>query len=340
MKILIISTNVIVCPPPSYAGLENLTYLQAVGLANKGHEVTLIAPEGSSVPDNVSLHKTTLYEDEKQSYSKYWQILPNFDVILDSTWQKWSYILKIEGRLKAPVIGICHCPIDGMYNSKPLEKSCFVGISEDHTQSIREHLKCEARCAYNGVDLNFYRPLNIPRNDRYLFLARMSAIKGPDIAVNVAKSCGVGLDLIGDDKITGEPQLVEHIKKECILNPNLRYIGSQSRTECVSWFNSSYALLHPIQRYREPFGLTIIESQLCGCPVIAWNCGSMPELIKHEETGFLVNSQEEMEELIKSNAIASIDRKRCREWALQFSYENMINRYEELCEEAIATGGW
>jgi hypothetical protein len=64
------------------------------------------------------------------------------------------------------------------------------------------------------------------------------------------------------------------------------------------------------------------------------------ETVKHGETGFLVKSQTEMEDLIRCDAVSKIKSENCIEWARQFSYENMVNRYEELCHEAIDTGGW
>jgi glycosyltransferase involved in cell wall biosynthesis len=75
-------------------------------------------------------------------------------------------------------------------------------------------------------------------------------------------------------------------------------------------------------------------------PVIAWNYGAMSETILNNETGFLVNSQEEIEELIKTDAVSQIKPKNCTNWAQKFSYESMINRVEEICFEAIETGGW
>jgi glycosyltransferase involved in cell wall biosynthesis len=66
----------------------------------------------------------------------------------------------------------------------------------------------------------------------------------------------------------------------------------------------------------------------------------MRETVKHGETGFLVRTQDEMENLIKSDAVNDIKSENCIAWARQFSYENMVNRYEELCYEAIDTGGW
>jgi len=341
MKICIISTPIFTCPPPGYSGLEFLAWQQAVGLANKGHEVTLIAPHGSQVPDNVKLHGTTLGESEKQAYSGYWQMLPTFECIVDNSWQKWSNTLKMEGLLNVPILNWLHAPVDTMYQSPPpIDKPCLVCISKDQAKHTEEHLKCKAQVCYNGVDVDFYKPLNKKRNDRYLFLARFSYIKGPDIAVNVAKNCNIPLDMVGDDTITGEPELTRLIKENCALLPKLRFIGPQDRHKCSLWFNLNKALIHPVARYREPFGLAPVEAQLCGMPVIAWNNGAMSETIKHGETGFIINTQQEMEDVIVSNAINDIKHEHCREWASQFSYKNMIDRVEELCTIAVETGGW
>lgn len=341
MNICVISTTIIQCPPPGYSGLEQLAWQQAVGLANKGYDVTLIAPQGSHVPDNVKLFETQLRESERSAYKKYWSMLPSYDVIIDHSWEKWSYILKTEQKLASPILGVLHAPVHTMYNSPPpVDKPCLIAISQDQAQAVRDHLKVDVRVSYNGVDPDFYKRTGVKRTNRYLFLARISTIKGPDIAVNVAKRTNCGLDIVGDDTLTGEPELGNNIKQECITNPNLRYIGPQSRENCVHWFNSNKALLHPNMRFKEPFGLAPVEAQLCGMPVIAWDNGAMRETIKNGETGFLVNTEDELCDLIKSDAVSSISSGRCREWASQFSYSNMVNKYEELCKLAIETGGW
>jgi glycosyltransferase involved in cell wall biosynthesis len=339
MKVCVISTTVLKCPPDGYAGLEMISWQCAEGLYLKGHDVTLIAPKGSKT--NAKLHETTLGESERQAYSGYWQKLNEFDVIIDHSWQKWSYILKMEGNLPKPILGVLHAPVNTMYQSPPpVEKPSFICISKDQSESCKEHFKCESRVAHNGVDTNFYKRTNSKRNSRYLFLARISTIKGPHIAINVANNCNVGLDLVGDDRITGEPELLIRVKDACNLTPNLRYIGHQNRDECVGWFNKNKALLHPNQLFREPFGLAPVEAQLCGMPVIAWDNGAMRETVKHGETGFLVRTQDEMENLIRSDAVSTIKPENCIEWAKQFSYENMVSRYEALCHEAIESGGW
>lgn len=257
MKICVISSTILTCPPmdpktgkQNYGGLELIAWQLAKGLGEKGHQVLLVAPHGSIVTKNVELHGTTLRESEQQAYSGYWQKLLEQDVIIDHSWQKFSYILKMEGKLKAPILGVLHAPINTMYNSAPpVDKPCFVAISKDQAENTKKHLKIDTRVAYNCVDLDFYKPLGLKRNNRYLFLARMSTIKGPDIAVAVAKKCKAQLDLVGDDTITGEPQYVNQIKEQCNLIPGLRYIGPQNRDECLMWFNKNKALLHPNKHF-------------------------------------------------------------------------------------------
>jgi len=97
----------------------------------------------------------------------------------------------------------------------------------------------------------------------------------------------------------------------------------------------AYALLHPIG-FEEPFGLSVAESMLCGTPVIAFNRGSMPELILDGKAGFLVNTIDEAVQAV--NNIKSIDRKYCREFAAsKFSRQKMIEGYLEVYKKILET---
>ena len=200
----------------------------------------------------------------------------------------------------------------------------------------------EARACYNGIDLDFYRATGIPRTDRFLFLARFSTIKGPLLAIQACKEAGVGLDLVGDVSITNEPDYLEQCKLAAD-GKQIRFVGPASRSECVHWFSQALCLLHPNRDYREPFGLAPVEAMACGCPVIAWRYGALRETIKHEETGILVSSLPELVEAIrkiKTMGVNPESRVHFRTWASRFSIQNMIDRYEQLCQEAVTTGGW
>jgi glycosyltransferase involved in cell wall biosynthesis len=338
VKIVVISTTIMTLPPAGYSGLEMLAYQQAEGLAKLGHTVLLVAPVGSVIPPGVELHGTTLREHEGQAYTGYGPRLKDWDVVIDNSWEKWAYVGKIENGLKTPVLGVCHAPCGTMYRrSPPIPRPCMVCISQDQADDAKALWKIDLRVAHNGIYTDFYKPKPVQRSDRYLFLARFSKIKGAHLAIDVAEKTGIGLDLVGDDKITGEPEYAQDCVRRAV--GKMKYHGGVSRDVTVDWFSQAKAMLHLNQLFREPFGLAPVEAQSCGCPVIAWAFGAMRETIKHGETGFLVKSVEEVIELVKTDAVASIKPERCREWASQFSIENMVKRYEELCKEAVE-GGW
>lgn len=347
MKICIISSTVLPClpldhPQNGYNGLEQIVWSLASGLSRRGHEVLLVAPGGSVPPPGVSLHGTTRGESEEAAYSGYWQRLPDQQVIIDHSWNKWSNILKVEGKLPQPVLNVVHAPVNTMYAiPPPVLLPCIVAISADQAAHVSEIWGVPARVAYNGIDLDFYKEKRVMSGgvrDRYLFLARISTIKGPHLAMDLARSCRIGLDMVGDDTITGEPQLAQRMI--ALAKPPIAYHGPASRKRVVEFFSQAKALLHPAFPFREPFGLSIVEAQACGLPVIASDHGALRETIQHGETGFVVRTIEEMTELVKSDAVSTITRDACRANAERFSLEKMVLRYEALCAEALDTGGW
>lgn len=344
MKICIISSTILPClplddPQNGYNGLEQIVWSLSAGLARRGHEVLLVAPIGSKPAPGVTLHGTTQGESEERAYSGYWQRLPEYQVTIDHSWNKWAYILKIEGKLPAPVLGVMHAPVNTMYGRPPpVLLPCVVAISQDQAAHASELWGVPARTAYNGIDLSHYRSNGSSRCDRHLFLARISSIKGPHLAVDLARSLRFKLDLVGDDRITGEPELAHRMR--ALAQHNITYHGGVSRQRAVEFFSTAKALLHPAFAFREPFGLSIVEAQACGAPVIASDHGACRELVKHGETGFVVKTVDEMRELIRTDAVSAIRPEACRANAERFSVEKMVARYEELCVEALDTGGW
>ncbi|MDB5090747.1 MAG: glycosyl transferase, partial [Mucilaginibacter sp.] len=111
---------------------------------------------------------------------------------------------------------------------------------------------------------------------------------------------------------------------------DVAYIGNAEPAKRNTLLQNAYALLHPIN-FNEPFGMSVAEAMLCGTPVIAFNKGSMPELIRHEKTGFLVDNINEAVEAV--NEVKNINRRDCREWSeSQFSCDKMVGDYLRLYE--------
>jgi glycosyltransferase involved in cell wall biosynthesis len=338
-----------------YGGLEQIAWLCAKGLAELGHQVLLVAPDGSACP-GVQMHHTgparaaaANKTPEETAYDRYWQLLLQFNdggAIISHDWEKNAYRLKMEGRLTAPVLAVCHAPVDTMMKSPPpVPKPCIVCISEDQRTHYENIFGGQAaRACPNGIDLEFYRPLNVPRSDRFLFLARFSAIKGPQIAIKAALDAGVGLDMIGDTSITNEPQLVRDCQRLAAQGKpgQINIVGNVGRGECVWWMSQAHAFVHPNRDFREPFGLAPVEALGCACPVVAWDRGAMRETIT-PQVGTLVKSEAELVAAMRafagSGGITQAMRDGCRKQAEMFSYQRMAMRYAELCAEAVA-GGW
>lgn len=361
MRICVISSSVFQLPVTGYAGLEVIAWHQAKGLAERGHQVALVAPNGSWCPgvemipmgpagisEEIAYGGNAKDPNRTFAHAGYWQHLQGAEVIISNDWMKFAYMLKAEGVFKGPILGVCHAPVNTMFQKlPPVEKPCMVCISNDQAEHFYNLFGRRARTAYNGADVTgFYKPLGVPRSNRFLFLARFSAIKGPDIAIDACLESGVGLDMVGDTTITNEPELYHHCQRLAGKGTpgQIRIIGNQPRGSCVWWFSQAHALIHANERFREPFGLSPVEAMACGCPVVSWDNGAMRETVKHGETGWLVNSKAELVKAIRevsqtTGAATDAFRQRCVEHAQQFSIENMVSRYEALCREAL-DGGW
>lgn len=344
-----------------YGGLEVIAWHCARGLATKGHTVIFFAPDGSECPGCNMVHFGPAGQiNEAQAHEKSWQHLLQCEAIIDHSWGKHSVLLKHEAETQpkpliekfknVPILLVMHAPVDTMMaNPPPVKKPCIVCISNDqkaHYEGLFGGAK--AKVVYNGVDTDQYKPIDIPRTNRFLFLGRFSSVKSPDIAIQACKDAGVGLDLIGDTSITNEPALLAKCKKMAD-GKQIRLVGPATRGNCVWWYSQAYAFLHPVQSFREPFGLAPVESMLCGCPVIAWNSGAMRETIPHGEEAFtqdtpgaLVSSYDDLVGMIKNwsqNSFRQESRNNVREYAKKFSIQNMVDNYEKACMDALK-GGW
>ncbi len=363
MKILNISTTAIPCPPTGYAGLEQLAWQIADGLALKGHQSDLVAPTGSHFPNGTLFNVGPPTIDEKLAWFNYRHLLRDYDVVIDHSWQKWSYVTKNDENLEVPIIGVWH----GMFHASvqsaaPCEYPCFVCISEDHRDAYREIWPSDPipKVIYNGVDPDFYNDISfVDRGKRFLFLARFSPEKGADIAISACRQVGVGLDLVGDTSLIADPKFLKHCvdQADVVLNcgelnkgeidptrdDQIVIHGSATRGECAVWFNKAKALIHPIKRFREPFGLAPVEAQLCGCPVISWDNGALCETLRAEYPNFLVSTEKELVDAVddlEETQIADSCSLKLRKHASRFSYANMIDNYEQACYQAIKGEVW
>jgi glycosyltransferase involved in cell wall biosynthesis len=177
---------------------------------------------------------------------------------------------------------------------------------------------------YNGIDETQFE-LGTGNGNYLLYFGRIHPQKGAHEAIRIAQSSNRNLILCG---------LIqdENYYKEKILpylnDSTIRYLGNIGPSQRRSIMGEAIALLHPIS-FEEPFGLSVAEAMMCGTPVIAYDRGSMRELVIHEKTGFVVSDMAEA--VLAVENLSNINRTACRRHAIEnFTANVMAARYLEL----------
>jgi glycosyltransferase involved in cell wall biosynthesis len=329
----------IAVPPKGYGGIEWVVALLADGLTEAGHDVTLFATGDSTtkaqldyVFDEAPGPKliNSIYHDTLHTMWAYRDV-GRFDVIHQHS--------PFSGMAAAPFLGLpvvhtlhgAFTPIMRKLYGLVADKVWFVAISENqrsHMPSLRY-----AGVVYNGIDMDAY-PFREDKEDFVLFVGRVHPDKGAARAVRAAKLAGV--PLVMAVKIADEFEET-HWREEVepILPEGTQVLGEISVEEKADLMSRARGVLFPID-WDEPFGLVMTESMACGTPVIARAHGSVPEVVADGETGFIVDTDEEIAEAI--GRLSEIDAKACRRRVEEkFSKEAMVAGYARVFE-AVASG--
>jgi glycosyltransferase involved in cell wall biosynthesis len=320
-------------PPRHYGPWEQVASNIAEGLIKLGVDVTLFATGDSITAGKLESVCEKGYEEDRTQDAKVLECLhisnlmeraDEFDIIHNN----FDFLpLTYSGLVKTPVITTIHgfssqriIPVYKKYNSI----GHYVSISNSDRSPELNYLAT----VYNGLDTKDFI-FNETPEDYLLYFGRIHPHKGTAEAIEIAKKSNRKLLIAGI--VQDEGYFKERIEPQ--LNDQVEYIGSAGPDKRNTLLGNALALLHPIS-FDEPFGLSVAEAMLCGTPVIAFNRGSMPELIKHQETGFLVNTVDEAVAAV--NNIKSIKRQQCRDWAnAQFSCDKMAGDYFKLYQQIL-----
>lgn len=354
LRIATTVTGHFTCPQPRdivYAPID-LSLVIAERLAQRGHEITYFAPEGSRMPNGVTLRTcdllplmqkgrhilndptiTTLDEDQTGKLLALWdQYLIShmyreaergvFDLLHIHPADRALPLALSHPRI--PTVYTLHDPITpwrrGVFNMFSSPNQWYISISNAQRRLAPE-LQYLAT-VYNGIEVSKIE-FSEKQGSYLLFVGRLWPKKGVEEAIAVAKRRGEELIIIGPvgPRDYYEQQIKPH------LSDRIRHIGVLSRQQVYPYYRNAKALLFPI-KWEEPFGLVIIESLASGTPVIAYRRGSVTEVIVHKKTGFVVESVDEM--IAALDDIASIDRRACRARVeAHFSIDQMIDGYEQ-----------
>jgi glycosyltransferase involved in cell wall biosynthesis len=307
-------------PPKLYGGTERVVSWLTEELIALGHDVTLYASGDSvtsarleavwpralrldgAVRDPNALHMMML-ERVYQAASDFDFLHFHLDYYPFSLFSRQAtpFVTTLHGRLDLPE----HQPMFDTFSSVPV-----VSISNSQRRPLPQARW--VRTVHHGLPEKLLLPKPV-KPSYFAFLGRIAPEKGIDRAIQIAQHCGVPLKVAAKVDNADRDYYDEKISP-MIKSGNVEFIGEISDKEKSEFLSGAIVLLVPID-WPEPFGLVMIEAMACGTPVIAFNRGSVPEIVEDGVTGFIVEDV--------NGAIGAVDR------LGHLSREKIRRRFEE-----------
>jgi glycosyltransferase involved in cell wall biosynthesis len=184
---------------------------------------------------------------------------------------------------------------------------------------------------HHGLPLGLYS-LHARPQDYFAFVGRISPEKRADRAIEIARACGTPLRIAA--KVDpADRDYFESVIEPLLDDPLVTFVGEIGEKAKNDFIGNARALLMPID-WPEPFGLVMIEAMACGTPVIAYRHGSVPEIIDHGVTGFIVSNQEQA--IAAAKDVDRIDRGRCRQvFEQRFAARVMARHYLDVYRQLV-----
>jgi len=335
MRIAMLSPVAWRTPPRHYGPWESVVSLLTEGLVARGFDVTLFATADSETGGQLHAICPAGYEEDKHLDPKVWECLHSSEVFeraadFDLIHNHFDFLpLTYSGLVETPLLTTIHgfsspriLPVYEKYNGR-----ChYVAISDADRAPQLDYLAT----IHHGIDLRDFT-FEAKPDDYLLFFSRIHPNKGAKEAIEIARATGRRLIMAG---IIQDEQYYEFEVEPHLDGRNVTYVGSVGPEQRNVLLGKASALLHPIS-FAEPFGLSVVEAMACGTPVIAFNLGSMSELVRPGENGFLVTDVEEAVEAV--GRIDAIDRRICRLFVEQsFSTDRMVEDYIKVYSRILA----
>ncbi len=323
LRIAVLAPPWIPVPPDGYGGIEAVVELLCDALVARGHDVTLFAAPGSRStaqvctlleephPDTIG---SALYESDHVACA--WEQVERaaaqgdpFDVLHDHS---GFTALAMSDRVAVSVVHTIHGPFDrhtSHFYQRHGRKATLVAISRSQAASAPTGVRI-AGVVPNPIAVERW-PLRTQKQDYVLWIGRMDPVKGAHRAIEAARLAGKDLVLAGPVQ-PGQEEYFRGRVEPHIDGRRVRYVGEVTGTRKQQLYANAQALLMPV-RWREPFGMVMIEGLACGTPVVAFPEGAASEIVIDGGNGMLVSDEHQMARAIDQlGAMGAIDPARCR----------------------------
>ena len=360
MRIAQIAPPWIAIPPKQYGGAENVIYHLIEEQVAQGHDVTLIAPgDAKTSAKLVSFYPKSLLESGvpwTMHLKAFYHLQKAVDFIKEQRFDivhthlsssSDMYLFPLTAHLETPHVTTLHSifPFDrdarsnrtGDADSYYMEWAPLlpmVAISDSARQNVPYPLNFVG-VVHHGLYMQDFKPIKRKMSENFVWLGRFMPEKGAHLAIEAAKKAQVPLVLAGviDRHSKISMDYFEQVIKPQIGKDQITYIGPVNMRQKNNLFGRARGFLNPIE-WEEPFGMVMIEFMAMGCPVISFARGAASEIIADGETGFLVDTVDEMVSAIAK--IDEIDRDMIRTYVEQnFSSPAMAKNYIEIYKKVI-----
>ena len=336
MKIAQIAPLAEACPPRLYGGTERIVAYLTDELVRQGHEVTLFASGDSRTSATLvscaevalrlnpavkdfTPHHVLMLEEVRRRFDDFDVLHFHTDIFHYPLVRDFAdrTLTTLHGRLDLPDLQ----PFFRTFSEVPL-----VSISE-HQRTPMPPVNWVGT-VYHGLPVDLLPYKARPSGGYLAFLGRISPEKRPDRAIEIAVRSGLELRIAAKVDRVDQGYWDETIAPLVAAHDNVHYIGEINEAQKADFLGNARGLLFPIG-WPEPFGLVMIEAMSCGTPVIAFNCGSVPEVVDHGMSGFIVNDMDEAVEA--AGHLGDIDRAQVRTcFEERFTAERMATDYVSI----------
>ncbi len=321
-------------PPKLYGGTERVVSFLTEELVAQGHDVTLFASGDSvtsaklesvwpralrldpAIRDPIAPHMVMMEAVRRQ--------VDEFDV-LHFHMDYWPFSL--FGRQRTPFVTTMHGRLDlpelqPVFDTFP--NAPIVSISDAQRRPLPQANYVST--VLHGLPANLLTPQPGPK-DYLAFLGRIAPEKGPDRAIRIARACGIPLKMAA--KVDRADQAYfDSVIRPMLAEGGVELIGEINDAQKPEFLSGAMALLMPID-WPEPFGLVMIEAMACGTPVIAFNRGSVPEVIEDGVSGFIV--EDETGAMAAVNRLSRLSRATVRQrFDVRFTARRMAEDYVDI----------
>ncbi len=357
MRIAMMVRGYIAAPRPKdmlYAPID-LAIQIAEGLQQRGHEVDFYGPTGSQLSVTTQTCNLRPLVENQESFQKFLKETEKLTHYVPYLWDAYlagemfkrakagyydvlhfhhpEIALQLAQMYpKMPVVYTLHDPVYPWYREAfelyHSPNQHFVSISDNQRRDAPD-LSYVATVP-NGIDVSAY-PFSESHEDYLLFVGRIAPEKGVKEAIQIANETNHRLLIIGPLYDDHRGYFEQYVKP--FLNDRILYLGYIEKESISPYYQKAKAFLMPIQ-WEEPFGLTMIEAMASGTPVIALKRGSVPEVVVHGKTGFIVDSIGDMIKAVEK--VNTIDRQDCHNHvASNFCIGKMVAGYEAAFKKVL-----